>query len=74
MHIFDYYKTRLGIAPGDATLRELPLHSACGADCAAAIDAAAELIAQINRASENAVQILAVQAIAENVVSIFWRG
>lgn len=71
--IFDYFARKLGQAPQDATLRELPVASGCGVDCKAAIDGAAALM----RASTNAIgstRAPAICEIAEETVRVFWHG
>lgn len=71
--IYDYFARKLGRAPQDATLKELPVQSGCGVDCKAAIDGAAALM----RASHMAIgstRAPAIREIAEETVRVFWHG
>ena len=71
--IYDYFARKLGAAPSDQTLKELPLRSGCGVDCQDAIDIAAEFI----RASDQAVgdkRTAQIREIAEETCRVFWHG
>src|SRR5262249_1706187 len=73
--VFDLFRRRLGVAPNDATLGELPVASNCGDDCAKAINAAADFVAAIRKAyGDHDSRIADAIATANDVVECFWRG
>ena len=82
----DYFIVKLGEAPPDETLKELMLDTNCGGDCRKVIDAASALIEHIRAAMGPDGRILPdtqtilrtperiVVAIANQVISVYWRG
>lgn len=70
--VFDYFCEKLGDEPDDETLRDLPVQSGCGNDCAEAIDVAAKLIAICDKAKRcNRAPILHM---VNETCRIFWHG
>lgn len=69
MSIYDYFTQRLGATPDDESLRELPMVSPCGRDCARVIGAAATLLKAADVAVEDE-----IRAVAEHAVTVYWRG
>jgi hypothetical protein len=43
-NVHEYFVKRLGLAPDEASLKDLPCDSNCGKDCVAAIDAACKFL------------------------------
>lgn len=80
-NIADYFSKKLGAAPSDESLRQLPLASSCGQDCAQAIDLAAGLLEHVRAAfGSNPHGHPFYQAeeqlidVARRVIEVYWRG
>lgn len=75
MNVYDLFVQLLGSAPSDQTLRELPVDSACGQDCASAISAGKLLLdhayAAAGRDSAASRQVISA---VEEIVLVYYRG
>jgi hypothetical protein len=74
--IYDMFRECLGRASSDETLKNLPVNSGCGRDCAATIRAANALIGFIERAYGDDRPILVEDVVraAEETIMCFWHG
>lgn len=72
MNVYDYFVAKLGDAPSDETLKQLPVDSVCGAECKTAIDRAAAFIESVRLAGIGDPSI--VVDMASDAVEVFWRG
>lgn len=72
--VFEYYNKKLGEAPKDVTLQELPLNSPCGKVCKEVIDAATALLKlcpDFEAAPQYRFQVLSA---VDFQIEVFWRG
>lgn len=78
-NVYDYFVKHLGDDADlliDVTLKELPVDSTCGADCAAAINAAVAVIKHTKAAfgDDEEDHVYEVRRKALEVVECYWRG
>lgn len=72
MSIYELFQSILGQASEDQTLRELPVDSECGRDCAKAIFAARALLDHVE--ASGAPRLPDVIEAVDHIVQIYWRG
>lgn len=69
LNVFQYYVLRLGKRPEDNTLRQLPVNSPCGLECAQVIALAVCMKSVIDPLCWDELHV-----VTQHAISIKWRG